>query len=178
MNYERVNAASIEINNRLYVVGGSYDMSAGNTIEYYEKLKGWTLCKGKMKTSRDNHGILQFKKNKIMVIGGTTHSDKYYLSTSTIEIYDCIKDEWQEHSILNSWNPYLKIRAINVNDKIMCFDGKPIKYFHLPDCRITHDDKIHRYILYCNDEEYWSPHKNSHRLIMGAKLIFSYSLPP
>jgi hypothetical protein len=30
----------------------------------------------------------------------------------------------------------LKIRAISVNDKTMCFDGNPIKYYHHPDCRI------------------------------------------
>lgn len=125
LNIGRCECEAIELNGKIYVIGGGPESTSGNTlssVECYDPgTKSWSTV-SPMHNGRSRFAIAKFN-NKIYVFGGTiTTPFPSQGVLSSVEEYDPNTDTWTEKSAMPTARASLYASVIN--NKIYVVDGQ------------------------------------------------------
>lgn len=110
-------AASCELNNKIYVVGGSVSTGATNKLNVYDPLTNSWSSKTGMLSARSGCGLAALN-GKLYVIGGYNNG-----ALNTMEEYDPISDTWTAKASMSLKRSELSVGV--VNNKIYAVGGNP-----------------------------------------------------
>lgn len=118
---ERGDHGIVELNGKIYVIGGINENGNLGINEVYDIYSDTWSTKTDMPTPRSSFSIFAYQ-NKIYCIGGITGEVDNYQLTGITEIYDPISDSWESKTSMPT--PRADLSANVVNSAVYLIGGK------------------------------------------------------